>query len=44
MILWDIVVCYMNGNASKFCRVILNFVGVIVMRMVMRMVIPICDG
>ena len=25
MKLWDIVVCYMNGNAAKFCGVILIF-------------------
>ena len=39
--LWDIVVCYMNGNAANFCGMILVFGRVVVTHVIMSMVIPI---
>ena len=39
MKLWDIVVCCMNGNAAKFCGVILNVGRVVVTHVIMSMVI-----
>ena len=37
--LWDIVVCYINGNAANFCGVILNVERVMVTHVIIRMVI-----